>query len=376
MNKKIILTFIGFYLPGYKSGGPVRTISNLLNTLSKDYSFKIITRDKDIFDNLPYEGIKADEWTKNSNCSIYYSGFKVGLRKIIKSTEFDLYYLNSLFDFSFSIKVILLLYFNLIPRKQIIIAPRGELSKGALSLKQFKKKIYLTIAKILKLYKNVVWHASNNYESDAIKIVFGEKAVVKIASDIPDFNLPKVIPNRSKIKNNLNIIFISSITPKKNLYFVIEILNEIEGEYKLDIYGPIKSNKYWQKCLNKINENHKNKITYKGSIPNSELYKIYPLYDLLFLPTLGENFGHVIFESLYYGIPVLSSGTTPWDKLDNFKAGWNINLNDRNKYIETIESLIKMDDDQFSIYRKGTIEYINWLKNNNDFYNDNLKLFL
>ena len=34
-------------------------------------------------------------------------------------------------------------------------------------------------------------------------------------------------------------------------------------------------------------------------------------YDLLFLPTKGENFGHVILESMSAGTPVLISDTTP-----------------------------------------------------------------
>jgi glycosyltransferase involved in cell wall biosynthesis len=35
-------------------------------------------------------------------------------------------------------------------------------------------------------------------------------------------------------------------------------------------------------------------------------------YDLFAFPTLGENFGHVIFESLRVGTPVLLSDRTPW----------------------------------------------------------------
>ncbi|MFH2030969.1 MAG: hypothetical protein ABIJ40_10190 [Bacteroidota bacterium] len=158
-KKKVILTFIGYYLPGYKSGGPVRTISNMLDLLGKDYNFKIITRDRDSLDSKPYEGININQWNDAEKCKIYYlSKHKSflftrnqaqstknkltnsqALRTVINNTEFDQYYLNSLFDFNFSVKVVLLWKLKLIPQKPILLAPRGELMEGALSIKPFKK---------------------------------------------------------------------------------------------------------------------------------------------------------------------------------------------------------------------------------------------
>ena len=41
MYKKKIICFIKYYLPGYKSGGPVRTIANLINKIGNDYFFDI-----------------------------------------------------------------------------------------------------------------------------------------------------------------------------------------------------------------------------------------------------------------------------------------------------------------------------------------------
>jgi len=188
-GKKTILTFIGYYLPGYKSGGPVRSVSNMVNLLSEHYDFKIITRDRDELDHKPYDGIKINEWNKASNSFIYYTNLKCSLRKLIRKTEFDTYYLNSFFDYHFSIKIILLLKLKLIPQKPVVLAPRGELLEGALSLKRNKKRSYLTIAKKLGLYKYITWHASSKYEADEIKREFSKNVKIKIAMDIPDFNL-------------------------------------------------------------------------------------------------------------------------------------------------------------------------------------------
>jgi len=102
--KKTILVFIGYYLPGYKSGGPVRTISNMLDLLGNDFNFLIITRDRDQLDNKPYENIKVNEWNDAPNCQIFYANKKVNLRNVINAVEFNQYYLNSLFDVFFQQK--------------------------------------------------------------------------------------------------------------------------------------------------------------------------------------------------------------------------------------------------------------------------------
>ena len=52
--------------------------------------------------------------------------------------------------------------------KKIIIAPRGEFSKGALSLKSIKKTMYLNLIKLCKIFDNVKWHASSLYEQEEI----------------------------------------------------------------------------------------------------------------------------------------------------------------------------------------------------------------
>lgn len=49
MNTVKVLTFTSYYLPGYKGGGPVRTIENMIAHLSDSgLEFWVITRDRDL----------------------------------------------------------------------------------------------------------------------------------------------------------------------------------------------------------------------------------------------------------------------------------------------------------------------------------------
>lgn len=62
MPKPIILTFVGYYLPGYKAGGPICTLAKTVDSLGDEFQFKIVTTDRDSGDEKPYPGIRIDGW--------------------------------------------------------------------------------------------------------------------------------------------------------------------------------------------------------------------------------------------------------------------------------------------------------------------------
>ena len=183
-----ILTFADYYLPGYKFGGPIRTIVNMVDRLGADYRFRIVTRDRDYGDTEPYPGVAVGSWNAVDNADVFYlSGEDVSLRALrnfIQSTRFDVLYCNSVFSPDFTIKPLLLRRLKLIPEAPLVIAPRGEFSAGALAIKSAKKRAYMTVAKAVGLYEGVTWQASSSYEADDIRRCFGNRAKVVIAQDL------------------------------------------------------------------------------------------------------------------------------------------------------------------------------------------------
>ncbi len=71
--KKKVLVFIDWFLPGYKAGGPIRSIANLAAHLSNDIEFYIITRDTDYLETSPYPTVKSNQWQEIApNINVYY----------------------------------------------------------------------------------------------------------------------------------------------------------------------------------------------------------------------------------------------------------------------------------------------------------------
>ena len=138
----------------------------------------------------------------------------------------------------------------------------------------------------------------------------------------------------------LKLVFISRITPIKNLLFLLSILRNCSNKIQFDIYGPISDINYWKKCTDLISKMPPNiKVSYLKEIHADLVSETFSKYHLFALPTLGENFGHVIIESLFAGTPVVLSDKTPWESSNDLSLRI-IPLKARNIWTEYIDSFL------------------------------------
>ena len=346
-----MLILIDWYLPGYKAGGPIQSVANLIAHLKNKVKFSIVTRDTDYGDPHPYPGIQSDQWNDiDTNIKIYYLSKKNqnlrGLRKVIKPDQYDIIYLNSVFSYRFTI--LPLLAFRASSTK-FILAPRGMLGEGALDIKSLKKRIFIKVARFPGLYDNITWQATNIAERSDIYSVFGEDARVQIASNIPS-SVPDQIPEVEKRPGDLKLVYLSRISEKKDLLRLLEQMQgmTVEGTISLDLYGPIEDEEYWSRCKRVIDDITGNiNVEYLGAIQPTQIRERLLQYHFFVLLTKHENFGHAIFEALAAGCPPIISDTTPWHILDTLKIGWEISLNDLGKFDKTIASCLVMGDKEY-----------------------------
>ena len=98
-------------------------------------------------------------------------------------------------------------------------------------------------------------------------------------------------------------------------------------------------------------------------------------YNLFVLPTLGENFGHVIIEALTLGIPVLLSDRTPWTSIVNNSGYAAISLVYKEKYLEFLEYLYRMSSDDYACFRKKAFKALDVYLKDADQTNRYITLF-
>jgi glycosyltransferase involved in cell wall biosynthesis len=353
---KKILVVTGVYLPGYKGGGPIKTIKNIVDTFGSKYKFFILTSDRDIGDVTGYPDIIKDQIISNNTHEIIYISPKnqriLFLSSILKG-YYDVIYINSLFS-KFSIMILLLIKLKLVKTDKIIIAPRGELASTALAFKSIKKKVYILISKWIQFYRDAFFQATSKSELENIKTVLGvDKEKTFLVKNLSGLSLYK--NNSIKKKNSLSIIYLSRIHPIKNLEFIFKILSKLENiNVLIDIYGPVEDEEYFNNCK-KISDQLKEniKVNYKGSIPPPTVQKTICRYNLFFLPTLGENYGHTIVEALLTQTPVLISDQTPWNKITTLGAGKAINLKNSNEFVEYLVELSHLNQSSYDLLKKN-----------------------
>ena len=130
-----------------------------------------------------------------------------------------------------------------------------------------------------------------------------------------------------KSAGHVTFIFLSRISPKKNLYGILKMLGYLSGNIHFTIVGPVRDEDYWRKCLDAIEQLPENVFVHvSGSVPHEKVHTLLSQHHFFILPTLGENFGHAILEAMAAGTPVIISDQTPWRNLKNQSAGWDIAL--------------------------------------------------
>ena len=378
-----ILLLVGNYLPGFKSGGALRSTVNMVERLGDEFEFWIVTSDRDVGDTSGYIGVNKNEWNNVGKAKVFYvtpEESTIGnITKIINTTEHDILYLNSFFNPVFTIYPLIARRFKKLSNKPVIVATRGEFARGALIIKKWKKIIYIAFSNFLQLYKKVFWQASSEFEAIDIR-----RAMKKYSPQVHIApNIPKYLKHNSsniylkKREDLLKICFLGRIAPVKNLDYALKVLSKLTLPINFDIYGPKEDKRYWDLCKGIIDSLPKSiNVNYMGTIENENVHDMFQNYDLFFLPTKGENFGHVILESMSAGTPTLIADTTPWKNLQESGVGWDIPLSLPSEFANAIEEIFKLEEGEYLKMRNSVRNYAEKVTNDVSILNQSKELFL
>ena len=362
-----ILTFADYFLPGFKAGGPIRTISNMVERMGQEHEFLIFTRDRDLGASSAYPEVQVDTWNRLGKASVFYAAPGLGrlrhLRRALRDTAHDVLYLNSFFSWQNTLLPLLLRRLGQDRGQAVVLAPRGEFSAGALGLKSAKKRLYIALAKRLGLYRRITWQASSAAEAEDIRRIMGVPAgsiviapnLLPFASQMVHDSASDDLPERAP--GPLRIVFLSRISPMKNLDYLIKLLQRITSPVVFSIYGPAEDDGYWANCRQLLGGLPPNVTAdYCGAVASAQVPAIFAQHDLFVLPTRGENFGHVIFESLHAGTPVLLSDRTPW-QADAQGALEVLPLDDPEPWVRAIELRCGANPATLSGWRRAALAY-------------------
>ncbi len=382
---KKVLFFADWYLPGRNGGGAVTALANLVELLGDEFAFYVFTRDRDSTDAKPYAGVPLDRWVSVGRAQVLYTSdlsFR-NIRRRMRELSPNVVYLGSFFS-RLTVKPLLLRRLGLLPASPVVLAPRGEFGSGALTLKRLRKWVYFKVALPIGLCRELLWHATSELEEEQIRLrIFrnsmGTIANVRVAHTVPSprlFERSTSISKSEKRCGKCRFVFLSRIARNKNLRFALDLLASTSGQVDFDIYGPIDDATYWAECSARIQTLPPNvRVTYFGPIAYEAVPNTLGACDFLLLPTLGENFGYVIFEALSAGSPVIISDQSPWRNLQAVGVGWDISLSQRDAWQSAVRKCVEMDGDRYSAMSERARSFMHEWAASIDFREEHRALF-
>ncbi len=321
---------------------------NIADTFGDKNDIYILTLNCDMGCSDNYN-VETHKWIRVGNATVMYLPPKdYNIKSINKySKDFNTIYSCGLFC-KCTIYAILLHKVNICQR--LFVAPMGVFSKAAISSKFLKKRAFLFIFKHCGLFKNIIWSFTSEMEHEEAKVLLGDtiKEYI-IAEDLPrkvdfGFQIDNIPRRKNDYNNKLRLVFLSRISPKKNLEYCAKVLNNVyDVEVKFDVYGTVENEEYWEKCIKQLEKLPKNiHCCYCGEINTERVITVLSEYDAFLFPTKGENFGHVIYEALAAGcIPVISD-RTPWQDLKDSGCGYVLPLEEQDAFAKTIQDLAEI----------------------------------
>jgi len=368
--KKRILILAEYYLPGYCAGGPVRSLSNLVNALAEDFDWRVLTRDRDLLDSKPYAAVPIGQWVTVGPAQVYYAAptdlGPMALWSQLRKMRPDLLYLNSFFSPRFSLWPTLAAWLGLLTGTALLVAPRGEFSPGALGIKPRRKKAFMALSQLLGLHARVAWHASTLEEAEDIRRALGRRtATIHVAKNLGAMPAaaPEVDPGAQTVGHSrrpvaLRVCFLSRVSRMKNLDYALKVLAQVRVPVHFTIYGPQEDPAYWAECeaLMAALPRHVS-VEVAGAIPHEQVHRRLSAHDLFFLPTRGENYGHVLAEALSAGLTLLTSDQSPWRQLPELGLGHDLPLSDPAAFARVIDTMAGEMAEQRAARRQRCMTY-------------------
>lgn len=248
---------------------------------------------------------------------------------------------------------------NILSRNQIpfIMTPRGALEPWCLKRKLFKKKLAMMLYQKRDLQKANAILATAQMEATHLRELglTTPIAIIPNGIDVSEYPCRSI---ESKKQTKKQILFISRISPKKGIDFLINAWDELYQKYP--DWSVIIAGNGDESYIQVLKDRIKGKglervIRILPPVFGKDKYKLYVESSIFILPTYSENFGMVIAEALSCGVPVITTTGTPWSELDKKGIGWCINLNLEN-VIKTISEAIELGQEKlFEMGQKGSM---------------------
>lgn len=217
-----------------------------------------------------------------------------------------------------------------------IVSPRGMLEPWSLKQKWLKKRIARWLYQDRDLKCAAALHATAGSEAEQFRqlgfknpIIISPNGVNVPNIDVAAKRSPLQLPPETRTSAPFRrVLFVSRMHPKKGVMELVEAWHSLKlttlnsqltnwlCELVYTMNGDIEK-EYEAKVKARVKElDLQDQFIFTGALNDDEKWNAYARADLFVLPTYSENFGIVVAEALWAGVPVITTKGTPWSELE------------------------------------------------------------
>lgn len=339
-----------------QSGGPSNTVYWMAKALHQNgLPVATITTSRDIDGKVPYDQELLLDYGKVIYLDVpnYKYSWRI-LKEVIKGLkESDIFQPASFFYPIAFPGVVAAIWMG----KKVVWSIRGEFFGPAIGKSLFKR----TLIGIVKLFfkKRIYFHATSQEEASSIKKWMGEDANIILIPNL--IEIPPSTAIEKEKKSYSYFLFVGRINKIKALDNLLEALAKNEGFLKSKMTLKIAGNhntSFGREIKSMVKKlGLEEKIEFLGLVTGKEKENLFQNAFFTLLPSHSENFGNIVLESLAYGTPVIASTGTPWEVLEEERAGyWRDN--DLESLNKVIEEALNLKEDTYSGFRKAAWQFV------------------
>ena len=271
-----------------------------------------------------------------------------------------------------------------------VIAPRGMLEPWSLRQKWLKKRIARFLYQDKDLRCAAALHATAESEAEQFRRLGFKNPVIVSPNGVNASALQLQLkpPTNNAVRRAL---FVSRMHPKKGVLELVEAWGRIfntetqrhrgteeglkenseplslcdsvlkEYGWKVELVYTVSGElekEYEAKVKARVKElGLEDQFIFTGALNDDEKWEAYARADLFVLPTYSENFGIVVAEALWAGVPVITTKGTPWSELEGdsptSKCGWWIDVGIEPLADAIAKAMSLSDEERSEMGRRG-----------------------
>lgn len=351
---------------GAASGGPVRSITGLARALSfiEDCEVVYFVHNPNGIERFDLGNVKVIRGHWNDCGNDFSSDFENAL----VAERPDLVHFHGIWHLTLHSD-------QAVCRKHgipYLIAPRGSLDAWSMQQKWLKKKIAMMVFQKRDLDRAAALHVTAEMEATHCRNVGYEGKFILSPNGI---NLPKDLPTwKQREDGRRRMLFLSRMHPKKGVLELVDawarlrqsnnrgidqwrcelvytLFDDAEREYEARVKSRV------------LGLGLADSFLFTGSLSDVDKWSAYRRANCFVLPTHTENFGIVIAEALYAGLPVITTTNAPWQGLVKNGCGWWIDLSQGNLQKALLDAISLSDAERTAMGeagRKFVVDHYSW----------------